>query len=63
MSERYEYLQNLSEEEKQYDIILKPIKGDIPKLLEFYDITEDKDFWVNKGIARYFEIKSIRSEQ
>ena len=62
MIERNEYLSNLSEEEKKYDITVKPIEGKIPELLFFHDITTDLEnsLNLNKDVAEFYKIKSIR---
>ncbi|GAJ06965.1 unnamed protein product, partial [marine sediment metagenome] len=60
MNDRNEYLANLSEEEKNHDITVKPIQGGIPELLHFNDITTDKENWINRSVAEFYKIKSIK---
>ena len=62
MSERNEYLLDLSEAEKKQDITVKPVQGDIPELIHFNDITTDKENWVNTAVAEFYGVKSIRLE-
>ncbi len=62
MSERNEYLLDLSEAEKKHDITVKPVQGSIPELIHFKDITADKENWVNTAVAEFYGVKSIRLE-
>ena len=40
------------------DAVLLPYSKK-PQMLVFDDITEDKEFWINRVMARYYEKESV----
>jgi hypothetical protein len=63
MNERHEYLSNLSSEEKNKDIVINRIRGIKPKLMNFYEISTDKNNWINNGAAKIYDLKSLKTKE
>lgn len=57
--EREQYLSNLTTIEKNSDLIIPAIEMKKPELLNFADITTNKDDWKNKGVADVYGLKSV----
>jgi hypothetical protein len=63
LKERHEYLTNLSFEERNNDIVIEPIKGEKPTLLNLGTISTDKEHWINVGAAEIYNVKSVRLKE
>ena len=61
LSQREKYC--LNQKNKWKDITVSPIKQYIPFALKFDDISTDRNFWINKTVARYYGLNSIRIEE
>ena len=57
LKENEERLEVLKDESVK-DAVLKPHSGK-PSMLVFDDITDDKEYWINRVMARYYEKESV----
>ena len=59
MNKRHEYLLDSSKNSEYKYIVLKTIKGEKPKYLNFAEISVDENYWVNEAIAEAYKIDHV----